>query len=246
MRSREVDVVTSDRDEARILSSPRIERVSTPEQVANILRRNILQGILRPGMAVPEQQVATELGVSRNSVREATRMLIPEGLLQHHMHRGVIVTEIGPDDVASIYQIRTIVETAAVEAAVGLDEAAFKELAEAADRMHRAAAEGSEQAALENDMAFHRALVALLDNRRLQAFHAGLQGELRLGMWLVTNVLDDLAQLAAEHEALLRLLVDGRRDECLAAVRSHMDDARARLTTLLNDPERRAARPTQG
>lgn len=241
MRSGErVDVVTPEQDEVRFLSDPRIERVSTPEQVANILRRNILEGVLRPGMPVPEQQVATELGVSRNSVREATRMLIPEGLLQHHMHRGVIVTEVGPDDVSSIYQIRTIVESAAVEAAVGLQETAFKQLAEAAEGMHRAAEDGSEQAALENDMAFHRALVGLLDNRRLQAFHTGLQGELRLGMWLVTSVLDDLRQLASEHEAILRFLVDGRADECLAAVRSHMEDARARLTTLLNDPARRA------
>ncbi len=232
-------------DEPRFLSDPRIERVSTPEQVANILRRNILEGTLRPGMPVPEQQVATELGVSRNSVREATRMLIPEGLLQHHMHRGVIVTEVGPEEVASIYQIRTLVECAAVEAAAGLGEAAFEELAEAAEGMRRAAEQGSEQAALENDMAFHLALVGLLDNRRLQAFHAGLQGELRLGMWLVTNVLDDLVQLAADHQTILRLLVDGRRDECLAAVRVHMDDARTRLTTLLNDPARRAKRPSQ-
>lgn len=238
-----MDAVRSGQEEPRFLSDPHIERVSTPDQVANILRRNILAGILRPGMPVPEQQVATELGVSRNSVREATRMLIPEGLLQHHMHRGVIVTEVGPDDVESIYQIRTIVETAAVEGAVGLGEEAFTELAEASAAMHRAAEDGSEQAALENDMAFHRALVALLDNRRLQAFHAGLQGELRLGMWLVTNVLDDLEQLASDHETILHLLVDGRRDDCLAAVRSHMDDARTRLMTLLNDPERRARRP---
>jgi DNA-binding GntR family transcriptional regulator len=238
-----VDAVRPGQDEARFLLDPHIERVSTPDQVANILRRSILAGILRPGMPVPEQQVASELGVSRNSVREATRMLIPEGLLQHHMHRGVIVTEIGPDDVESIYQIRTIVESAAVEDAIGLAEEAFAELADAVDAMHRASDGGSEQAALENDMAFHRALVGLLDNRRLQAFHAGLQGELRLGMWLVTNVLDDLEQLASDHEAILRLLVDGRRDACLAAVRSHMEDARTRLTTLLNDPERRARRP---
>jgi DNA-binding GntR family transcriptional regulator len=238
-------VVSAERDDARFLSDPRIERVSTPEQVAKILRRNILAGVLRPGMPVPEQQVATELGVSRNSVREATRMLIPEGLLQHHMHRGVIVTEIGPDDVAAIYQIRAIVESAAVEAAVGLQDPAFVELEEASQGMHRAADDGSEQAALENDMAFHRALVGLLGNRRLQAFHTGLQRELRLGMWLVTNVLDDLGQLASDHEAILRSLREGRRDDCLAAVGSHMADATTRLTTLLNDPMRRATRPSQ-
>jgi DNA-binding GntR family transcriptional regulator len=173
-------------------------------------------------------------------------MLIPEGLLQHHMHRGVIVTEVGPEDVASIYQIRTLVEGAAVEAAAGLDAAAYSELAEAVAAMRQAASEGSEQDALENDMAFHRALVGLLGNRRLQAFHAGLQGELRLGMWLVTNVLDDLEQLASDHQTILQALVEGRRDDCLTAVRVHMNDAQKRLTTLLNDPARRATRPSHG
>src|SRR5687767_1494613 len=94
--------------EARLLVDPQIERISTVEQIANVLRRNILEGSLRPGRAVREGLVASELGVSRNSVREAVRMLIPEGLLQHHMHRGVIVTELGPDDVAEIYEIRSI------------------------------------------------------------------------------------------------------------------------------------------
>lgn len=238
-----VDGVTRGPDETRFLADPRIERVSTPEQVANILRRNILDGVLRPGMPVPEQQVASELGVSRNSVREATRMLTPEGLLQHHMHRGVIVTEVGPEDVAGIYQIRTIVEGAAVEAAVGLEAAAFEALAKAAAGMRKAAEEENEQAALDNDMAFHHAFVGLLGNRRMQGFHAGLQAELRLGMWLVTKVLDDLDQLASEHEQLLRLLVEGRRKDALGAVEHHMDDARTRLTTLLRDPERRATGP---
>lgn len=41
-------------------------------------------------------------------------------------------------------------------------------------------------------------------------------GGARLGTWLVTIVLDDLRQQASDHEALLRPLLDGHRDECLA------------------------------
>jgi DNA-binding GntR family transcriptional regulator len=230
---------------AGLLADPQIERISTVEQIANVLRRNILDGFLRPGTAVREGLVASELGVSRNSVREAIRILIPEGLLRHHMHRGVIVTELGPEDVDEIYQIRTIVERAAVETASGLRPAAFDGLERAARGMRRAAKEENEQTALDNDMALHRALVGLLGNERLETLHGALQAELRLGMWLVTKVLDDLDQLASEHEHLVRLLVEGRRDECVEALEDHMRDARIRLTNLLRDPERRATRPMQ-
>ena len=59
-----------------------IHRVSVADQVAGILRQRILDGELRPGSALPEIPLANSLGVSRNTMREAVRILSLEGLLK--------------------------------------------------------------------------------------------------------------------------------------------------------------------
>src|SRR5438876_1205630 len=66
-----------------------IHRVSVADQVASILRQRILKGELRPGMPLQEVPLAASLGVSRNTMREATRILSLEGLLTRSIHRGV-------------------------------------------------------------------------------------------------------------------------------------------------------------
>jgi len=73
---------------------------SVADQVASILRRRILDGELLPGTALQEVPMATSLGVSRNTVREATRILSLEGLLKRSAHRGVAVAQLSLEDVA--------------------------------------------------------------------------------------------------------------------------------------------------
>ncbi len=76
-----------------------IHRVSVADQVASILRQRILDGELIPGTALQEVPMAASLGVSRNTVREATRILSLEGLLKRSAHRGVTVAQLSLEDV---------------------------------------------------------------------------------------------------------------------------------------------------
>ena len=69
-----------------------IHRLSVADQVASVLRQRILDGELRPGTPLQELSLATALGVSRNTMREALRILALEGLLHRNLHRGVVVS----------------------------------------------------------------------------------------------------------------------------------------------------------
>src|SRR6476661_7095573 len=71
-----------------------IHRVSVADQVAGILRQRILEGELRPGAALMEIPLASSLGVSRNTMRDAMRILSLEGLLKRNIHRGVLVSQL--------------------------------------------------------------------------------------------------------------------------------------------------------
>src|SRR5215468_9117912 len=94
--------------------APQIHRVSVADQVAAVLRQRILTGELRPGMPLQEMSLAVSLGVSRNTMREATRILSLEGLLKRNAHRGVAVCQLSAKDVQEIYSLRRMLEIAAV------------------------------------------------------------------------------------------------------------------------------------
>ena len=66
-------------------------RASTAGRVAEILRSHVTEGRLPPGTRLSEEDIGAALGVSRNTLREAFRLLAHERLLVHEFNRGVFV-----------------------------------------------------------------------------------------------------------------------------------------------------------
>ena len=97
------------------LSGLSIQRVSTADQVAGLMRERILRGELKPGASLREVVIAAAIGVSRNTLREGLRILIQEGLVRHTVHRGITVTQLSSESASDIYGIRRLLEVAAIE-----------------------------------------------------------------------------------------------------------------------------------
>jgi DNA-binding GntR family transcriptional regulator len=76
-----------------------IQRHSTAEQTAAVLREAILEGRLTPGTPLRELPLADELNVSRNSIREAFRILEGEYLVPYKMNRGTVVAEFSDEKI---------------------------------------------------------------------------------------------------------------------------------------------------
>ncbi|MBU8906599.1 GntR family transcriptional regulator [Desertibacillus haloalkaliphilus] len=83
--------------------------------VTTSLRQAILDGTLKKGERLKQEEWATRLGVSRMPVREALRQLQIEGLVKIEPHRGAIVTPITVEDIEEIYHTRSFLEGLAVE-----------------------------------------------------------------------------------------------------------------------------------
>ncbi|RPI58752.1 MAG: FadR family transcriptional regulator, partial [Chloroflexi bacterium] len=74
------------------LSSP-IKRQTLAERVAETIREAILLGELESGAGLPtEPELAAQFGVSRSVVRDATRILMAQGLVDVQHGKGVFVT----------------------------------------------------------------------------------------------------------------------------------------------------------
>ena len=172
---------------------------SAAEGVASALREEILRGDLAPGTPLREVSLAERFDVSRTTIREAIRLLAPAGLAHHRRHHGAVVAAVTPEDLADVQRARAVIERSAAEAVAGVASARLWALDEVVDAMADAMAAGDTAAVVEADLAFHRALVALLDSPRIDAWYAALQNELRLGLAVTDRRVVDPGKVAAHR-----------------------------------------------
>ena len=83
-------------------------------RVATYLRDAILDGRIRPGEWIRQEEVAERFGASRLPVREALRILEAEGLTEHEPHRGARVPVLDRHEVDVVYQMRERLEPLAL------------------------------------------------------------------------------------------------------------------------------------
>jgi DNA-binding GntR family transcriptional regulator len=219
-----------------------INRVSVADQVAGILRQRILEGELRPGTPLPEIPLAASLGVSRNTMREAVRILALEGLLRRNIHRGVTVSQLSLRDVQEIYHLRRMLEIPAVLAARQSRPDVLQELRKAVDGYEDAVRARDWTKAVSRDLQFHNLLIRFHGNRRLESFYQKVIGELRMGMVLVDRSHDNPGGLVPVHRKLYQLLLSGKLKQCAAILTQHLEDSELRLGRVMAAQTKKAAR----
>lgn len=91
------------------------EKSTIVKNVTKSLRKAILDGTLKKGDRLIQEEWAERLDVSRMPIREALTQLQIEGLVEMVPHKGAIVTPITRDHIEEIYHTRSILEGLAVE-----------------------------------------------------------------------------------------------------------------------------------
>jgi DNA-binding GntR family transcriptional regulator len=74
------------------------------------LRDRIIRGELPGGSPIRQQDIATQLGLSRIPVRDALRHLTAEGLVTVESNRRVVVTSLTVADITELFQMRAVLE----------------------------------------------------------------------------------------------------------------------------------------
>lgn len=144
-------------------SSMRVAPVAAPirSQVVETLRSAITSGRFSPGQRLVEKDLCDLLGVSRPSVREALRELESEGLIQTIPNRGPLVSRLTPQDAASIYEVRGVLE--ALAAKLCAERATPEQLAALSatvDELERASRTGDVEQVLIAKKAFYDTLLS--------------------------------------------------------------------------------------
>lgn len=203
-------------------------RTSTAERVADILRDRIAEGFFPPGTRLSEDSVGGALGVSRNTLREAFRLLTHERLLVHELNRGVFVRIVTVDDLNDIYRVRGLVECATVR---GLGEPPYSlEAVEAAVVAgERAAHDRAWQDLSTANIRFHQAIVALAGSPRADELMRGVLAELRLVFHVMADPRRFHAPYLVRNRQILEVLQAGDAAEAERLLASYLDDSHRQL-----------------
>ncbi len=177
-----------------------LHRAGAADLIAQALREQLVDGELRSGDPLREADLAEAFDVSRNTVREALRLLTSAGLAVHEVHRGVAVKSLTIEEVRDLYGLRELCELAGARRAETIDAAQLATLRTPLDLAAAAVVAGEGRDAMTHDLAFHRAIVALACNRRLDAVFVGVLAELRLGLAMMEP--SSLEQWPARNEEL--------------------------------------------
>ena len=214
---------------------PRRRKLATHEMVAEVLREAIATGHLKASQPLPQDEIASQLHVSHIPVREALRQLQSEGLVTYQPNRGATVSALSPGEIREIYDIRVILETAAVRRAA---TALTAQKLDQAERMLDLAEADQDGAAWgSHDVEFHQ-LVYDLDHRpHMRELIDGLLRRVDR-YWLIQGLmLRHRATFDREHRALLAALraQDGARAAVI--LEAHLAGAAALLATAVEQSE---------
>jgi DNA-binding GntR family transcriptional regulator len=210
-------------------------RASTAEHAARVLRLQIAQGRLLPGTRLREEQVSAAFAISRNTVREAFRLLSHERLVDHTMHRGVRVRTVGREDIRSLYLTRRLVEPLGIDAAVE-DAEVRAAMRQVVDEAAAAAARADWRVLGTADIEFHRALMSACRSPHLSAMFEHLLAELRLAFLLLPDHRALHEPYVARNRRLVALLEAGDRDGARTELGDYLEDAEQHLLGVLAHP----------
>ena len=166
-----------------VLAARRSERTvmsTSADRAARVVREQVVEGHLRSGTRLPEERLASALGVSRNTLREALSQLVAERILVREPNRGVVVATPEVEDVEDVYRVRRLVETAALARGTGHTPERVAAVAAAVTEGREAGARGDWDAVASANQHFHRAVVSLAASPRLDAQMDLLLAEMRL------------------------------------------------------------------
>jgi len=192
------------------------------------IRGDIISGRHIPGKKLKIQELAGDLKVSPGAVREALSRLVPEQLVESWDQRGFSVAPLSITDLADLTDLRCEIETIALRRSLARGDLIWEgNVLAAAHRVGatplpapgRPAAES--RAWVSAHAAFHHALIAACDSRRLLALHEQLfeQSERYRGLSIQTESKRDVT---AEHQGMVVLALARDVDGLVDAVTAHL------------------------
>jgi DNA-binding GntR family transcriptional regulator len=205
-------------------------------RVIEELRQAILSRRLKPGERLVEERLADELGVSRNPVREAIRVLESEGLVEVTARRGASVLSMTDEEARETIEVRALLEGQNARlAARRREQDILKRIAAVLKQGNEAVAAKRYDLLSDLNQQFHQELAAAGRNRVL----SDLLKRLRERTAMLFAPTDPVRQARSwdEHAGILRAIIAGDERAAATLAAEHVMRAGADFLSTLHVPD---------
>jgi len=214
------------------------------------IKNLIVDGALCPGDRLPTQdRLATQLGLSRSSLREAVSALTLLGVLDARQGDGTYVTSLRPDLLVSVigyivdlhqdssllelFEVRRVLEPAA--SALAATRITDDELAGVRDCLIRMEHLSDPEELVAGDMEFHDRIVRASGNATLASVVRGFsQQTSRVHVWRMAALAGVPEWTRSQHQAIYRALAAHDAQMVLAAETVHVAESELWLRRYLD------------
>jgi DNA-binding GntR family transcriptional regulator len=205
-------------------AAPYPDKITRAEELRLQLADEIVRGVLPPGAALDETDIARRFSVSRTPVREALRQLVASGLVEARAHRGAVVAQPSINRLTGMFEAMAELEALCAGLAAERMTPAERQRLEAVHEELRVLSHAG------NPDRFHE-----VNERFHNAIYAGSQNSYIAEITLATRVrvqpfrraqfrnLGRLAKSHAEHDRVVVAILRGDRVGAAAAMRAHIE-----------------------
>lgn len=202
-------------------------------KVFESVRQAIIQLHLRPGDTLSEAEMARQLGVSRQPVREAFIKLAEVGLVEIRPQRGTSVVMISRREVENARFIREAIEVAVVrKAATDAKTSQYDGLDALIERQRAANAADDHAEFLRLDESFHQAIALAADCEKAWRLLENLKAQMDRVRYLSLSDATPIKTLIEQHAAIVHGIRHGDADAAEAAMRRHLSEILTSLPKL--------------
>lgn len=208
---------------------------SLTDEIADIIRERILKGEYNIGEKIKENQIATELRVSRTPIREAFKQLENEGLIDYIPNRGCFAKGFTKQDIEDIYAVRKALEVLAVEWAVSritLEE--INKLQDQSDLMEFYTNRKDSKKVSEINTDFHDIIYNATGSRFMAQVLRSYKEYIEQTRKALYNDQSCLEEIFQEHRTILEAIKERDVQSAKEAMARHLDGSKRRATFIYN------------
>jgi len=215
-----------------------ISRSSLHDEVTTRVRDMIVDGTLAAGAAIPELDLARQLGISRTPLREALKVLASEGLVELLPRRGAVVKAFTAQDARDMLALIALLEEQAGRQACNASDAEIARILalHAQMRVHYERRERPEYFRLNQEI--HNAIVRAAANPTLAMLHGILRTRMRRIRYLGNQSPENWSAAMAEHESFIAALRARDGDRLGRLMREHLDNTWPRVAATVASLDR--------
>jgi DNA-binding GntR family transcriptional regulator len=204
------------------------------ERVTNLLRDEMIAGKITVGQTLGELDLSERLQASRNTIREALRQLLCEGLVDYQRNKGVTVRMLERSDVKDIYTVRRTLELQALQSARHLKKDIISSMEESLNKVESAVAIGDWAEVATNSLRFHQSIVSILGSQRFNTFFASIIAQLRLLFACAPDEKFFQQPWVDKDRDILNRLLSGDRQSTAERLAVYLDESEQKLLKLFN------------